>query len=60
VMLESQARVLAAGTRTLRVLVKRGVGALERRGSVRIRVPQLLSLRPVDHDASRVRRTSSS
>jgi hypothetical protein len=52
VMLESQARVLAAGTRTLRVLVKRGVGALERRGSVRIQVPQLLSVRPVDHDAS--------
>jgi hypothetical protein len=52
VTLETQARVLAAGTRTLRVVVKRGVGALERRGSVRIRVAQLLSVRPVHHDAS--------
>ena len=52
VMLESHARVLAAGTRTLRVLVTRGVGALERRGSVRIQVAQLLSMRPVDRDAS--------
>ncbi len=53
VTLESQARVLAAGTRTLRVLVKRGVGALERRGAVRIQVSQLLSVRPLDDDASR-------
>jgi hypothetical protein len=52
VMLESHARVLAAGTRTLRVLVTRGVGALERRGSVRIQVAQLLSVSPVDRDAS--------
>jgi hypothetical protein len=53
VMLESQARVLAAGTRTLRVLVKRGVGALERRGAVRIQVSQLLSVRQLNNDASR-------
>jgi hypothetical protein len=52
VMLESQARVLAAGTRTLRVLVTRGVGALERRGSVRIQLAQIVSVRPVDRDAS--------
>jgi hypothetical protein len=51
VMLESQARVLAAGTHTLRVLVKRGVGALERRGSVRIQLAQIVSVRPVARDA---------
>jgi len=47
-MLESQARVLTASPRTLRVLAKRGVGALERRGAVRIKMSQELSVRTID------------
>jgi c-di-GMP-binding flagellar brake protein YcgR len=42
---------LGAGS-VVRVADATGSKTLERRGSVRIQVPQLLSVRPVDHDAS--------
>jgi hypothetical protein len=45
VTLESQARVLAATARTLRVLATRGVGALERRRAVRLQASQQLTVR---------------
>jgi len=55
VTLESRGRVLASGSRTLRVLAKRGVGGLERRESVRVQVSHEVHVTPIGFDAPAAR-----